>query len=55
MLNIILHTAVITVLTLLLALFSYLYRLYQEKGRQVSRRPRAPRILPRERRPAAQV
>ncbi len=40
MLNIILHTAVISVLTLLLALFSYIYRLYQEKGRQVTRRVR---------------
>ena len=40
MVQILLHTAVITVLTLLLALFSYVYRLYQEKGRQVGRRVR---------------
>ncbi|HXE74331.1 MAG TPA: hemolysin family protein [Candidatus Xenobia bacterium] len=40
MVQILLHAAVITVLTLLLALFSYVYRLYQEKGRQVSRRVR---------------
>jgi CBS domain containing-hemolysin-like protein len=40
MLEIALHAAVITVLTLTLALFSYVYRLYQEKGRQATRRVR---------------
>ena len=40
MLDIVLHTGVITILTLLLALFSYVYRLYQEKGRQATWRVR---------------
>lgn len=35
-----LHVLVISVLTFLLAVFSYLYRLYQERGREVPRRTR---------------
>ncbi len=35
-----LHALVIAGLTVLLALFSYVYRLYQERGREVSRRTR---------------
>jgi CBS domain containing-hemolysin-like protein len=40
MLQIALHTLALTALNLLLVLFSYVYRLYQEKGRQASRRTR---------------
>lgn len=40
MLHIAPHILAITGLTLLLVLFSYVYRLYQEKGRQASRRTR---------------
>jgi len=38
--NVALHAGVITLLTFLLALFSYVYRLYQERGREPSRRVR---------------
>lgn len=40
MLEAVLHGLVIAVLTLLLGLFSYLYRLYQERGRLAPRRTR---------------
>ncbi|MEE9235190.1 MAG: hemolysin family protein [Candidatus Acidoferrales bacterium] len=40
MLEPILHALAIAVLTFLLALFSYVYRLYQERGREASRRRR---------------